>query len=667
MTQNFQTENFHDSFAIFQGGGIKVISLIGAYEACISSGIRFSGVAGTSGGAIVASLIAAGYTPIELKSLLFNQDFSKFLKNPKKINNLNQEVLLRIIRKASDIRKKNLLSGLIRMISLKGIFSAESIEEWLNEKICQKLNLKKQIAEFRDLDIPLIVVAADLVSGKPKVWSTYDTPDFSIAKAVRASSSIPLFFQPLVESDAVYVDGGMLSNLPISLAYSLLIEKRKLNHPLLAFTLTSTIDTYGANFPWSTIKYFEKLSDTIVSGNIEIQKSTLHRNVTVIPIETKGFSATDFNKMTPENKEVLFDFGVSAVKEFVAHEEDYLTFKEVNEFEKCIHYIDDYYSRLQEIFEKSHKEIIIVCKDLDWVFKLILTVSHAVFKGVKIYIFYKRNEGEKNKHRLNLLKNIGCYVEVLVPEESLDLSGVFADPNSEANCRMIINNNRAELHGVIASYYHSSYDYHVIHSITNSVKNIYIRDKKIDFDFAPSYHRVDIDYVRKRMKGNIPFYQHKRIKIHLEDVEIDDAVPHIGYIHNYKIKQIKLLNKIYEQNDFSLYEPLGIKLMNGKFSLILPPVLEQKKGRRHLLEGHTRFFVGISDRTKKVKAIVVTEVDESLPSSPKKWKDVKVIYGDEDPIDIFRGNKQDMLRNIESLVRDVNDWNDLSEMIGEID
>ena len=52
---------------VFEGGGIKGIALAGAAAAAMEAGFRFEGVVGTSAGALVGSLVAAGYTSNELR------------------------------------------------------------------------------------------------------------------------------------------------------------------------------------------------------------------------------------------------------------------------------------------------------------------------------------------------------------------------------------------------------------------------------------------------------------------------------------------------------------------------------------------------------------------------------------------------------------------------
>src|SRR5262249_57234663 len=62
---------------VFEGGGVKGIGLVGALAAIEKAGYEAVNVAGTSAGAIVASLYAAGYTAAELKPIIMGLDFNQ--------------------------------------------------------------------------------------------------------------------------------------------------------------------------------------------------------------------------------------------------------------------------------------------------------------------------------------------------------------------------------------------------------------------------------------------------------------------------------------------------------------------------------------------------------------------------------------------------------------
>jgi NTE family protein len=69
INKNISTDNLRAD-AVFEGGGVKGIGLVGAVTVMEERGYRWMNLAGTSAGAIVASLLAAGYTGPELAGIL---------------------------------------------------------------------------------------------------------------------------------------------------------------------------------------------------------------------------------------------------------------------------------------------------------------------------------------------------------------------------------------------------------------------------------------------------------------------------------------------------------------------------------------------------------------------------------------------------------------------
>lgn len=73
-----RTESDLRADAVFEGGGVKGIGLVGALAVAEERGYRWVNVAGTSAGAIVASLVAAGYGAGEMKEILQELDYRRF-------------------------------------------------------------------------------------------------------------------------------------------------------------------------------------------------------------------------------------------------------------------------------------------------------------------------------------------------------------------------------------------------------------------------------------------------------------------------------------------------------------------------------------------------------------------------------------------------------------
>jgi NTE family protein len=83
-------------------------------------------------------------------------------------------------------------------------------------KISDFLNLLTKKKRFEDLELPLAMVATDLISGQEVVMR-----EGSIAEAIRASISIPGVFCPVKREGMVLVDGAVLNRLPVETAHNL--------------------------------------------------------------------------------------------------------------------------------------------------------------------------------------------------------------------------------------------------------------------------------------------------------------------------------------------------------------------------------------------------------------------------------------------------------------
>ena len=169
--------------AVFEGGGVKGVGLVGAVSVTEERGYQFRNVAGTSAGAIISTLIAAGYSAVELKGILDELDYNNF--------------------KDKGLEDKIPLVGLLASAAFeKGIYEGDFFLEWI-----QDLLDKKGVNTFGDLVIEehrdnpkyryrLQVIAADVTRGKmlvlPRDIAHYgiDPDSLGIARAVRMSMAI---------------------------------------------------------------------------------------------------------------------------------------------------------------------------------------------------------------------------------------------------------------------------------------------------------------------------------------------------------------------------------------------------------------------------------------------------------------------------------------------
>src|SRR4051812_3136623 len=95
----YKTRFYSDCIGVFQGGGCRVAAFAGAYEAAFNLGVRLTEVAGTSAGAIVAALLAAGAEADYLVEKVQSIEFDRFLAEPRRSIFHRQAKTLRVLQK----------------------------------------------------------------------------------------------------------------------------------------------------------------------------------------------------------------------------------------------------------------------------------------------------------------------------------------------------------------------------------------------------------------------------------------------------------------------------------------------------------------------------------------------------------------------------------------
>ena len=157
------------------GGAARGFAHIGVVKVLQENDIPISCVAGTSVGAIVGAFVAAGYS---------------------------WEKMLKI---ADDIKWHALIAP---TLSGMGLVKTDRLESFIDEMLGEMT--------FDELEIPFGAVAADIVH-----WETVVFDSGPVGRAVRASASVPMVFEPLVEDDVVFVDGGVTNNIPCDVVRSM--------------------------------------------------------------------------------------------------------------------------------------------------------------------------------------------------------------------------------------------------------------------------------------------------------------------------------------------------------------------------------------------------------------------------------------------------------------
>ncbi|MEM6718829.1 MAG: patatin-like phospholipase family protein [Bacteroidota bacterium] len=274
---------------VFKGGGVLGIAYAGALQVLenhnILDGIK--GVAGTSAGSIVATLVSLKYSAPKIKEIVAATNFKKFEDgfNPLHI-----------------VTRYGLYDGNYFLNWLKGIIK----DKTGNENITFA---ELTAAGYRDLR----VFSTDLNTQNVREFSNATTPTVIVAEAVRASMSIPFFFEAWQftnnnPDDHLYVDGGTVYNYPIT-------AFKPIKNTLGFFLQSKHPKTSDLGYD-SIIQYVKTLFETLMNAqNIDFEKDKIENEVTV-RIDDLGISAIDFD-ITKEQETALYNSGFQATEAYL--------------------------------------------------------------------------------------------------------------------------------------------------------------------------------------------------------------------------------------------------------------------------------------------------------------------------------------------------------------
>jgi NTE family protein len=184
-----------------EGGGALGLAHIGVLQWFEDHHIPVDYVAGTSMGGLVGGLYAIGKSPQQLKQIVAEQSWDTIIGGETDYQDLS-------FRRKEDARAfpNRLELGFKKGLSLpSGLNSGQRVGMLIDRETLPYTHN----GSFNDLPIPFRCVATDLVTGKAVVFD-----HGSIAQAMRATMSIPGVFAPVRDRDNIYVDGGLLGNLP---------------------------------------------------------------------------------------------------------------------------------------------------------------------------------------------------------------------------------------------------------------------------------------------------------------------------------------------------------------------------------------------------------------------------------------------------------------------
>jgi len=353
---------------VFEGGGAKGSVFVGALEAFFGAGHTAGRLVGTSAGAITATLLAAGFTPAQMRAAMLETDkatgkpraalfldtakaeeLSQYVQRfdlgggaGKKIALLGGDAIVRTVLLELLRHNEHMRTG-FTFLERGGIYSGSTFVGWLEEKLAAvgvgKGCTLGQLREQKRCDLSLI--ATNTTSSEMLVLNHRTAPGVPVAMAVRMSMSIPFVWAEVNWdgkwgkyngkdiTDHTIVDGGVLSNFPIDLVATDNPRAKEFmgehTDPHQAGTLGLLIDE---QLP---VKGFENAAEKkpslrpitrlqrLVDTMTRARDNDLIRRYEpfICRLPAKGYGTTEF-EMPPEKMAALVEAGKQAMLAYLA-------------------------------------------------------------------------------------------------------------------------------------------------------------------------------------------------------------------------------------------------------------------------------------------------------------------------------------------------------------
>ena len=340
-----RVDQLFDADVVFEGGGVLGTAFLGAVRLCSEIGLRWHGIAGTSAGAITASLLSADMNIDQLEQILAHLDYMSFLSKKTSRLIFNGDP-------SDDLAHPVLLLTNLALTGELGEYSAEPFKAWLDEVL--KWAGKQTFGEVWERsrvapDRQLKVVVSDVTRGEmmvlpddlepmratvarpaegstnpiPATAATYRptlTPkqrNFGVAEAVRLSMSIPFFFEPGQLEGNTIVDGGILSNFPLWI-FDDDTPGIPPGWPTFGFRLIDRADAAPRKIEGATDLLSSMLKTMMVAGDRRYLSQRHQGRVIDIDLTGLNITATQFS-LSNGQKDQLYARGYLSAKEFFSN------------------------------------------------------------------------------------------------------------------------------------------------------------------------------------------------------------------------------------------------------------------------------------------------------------------------------------------------------------
>ena len=279
----------HNNFkytCLFGGGAIRGAAHVGVLKALKELDIELTTLAGSSVGSMVAALCAVGYSPEEVSDVFLSVNFELF-----------RDISFGFNQKFAISKGEVFLDWIRELIERK--YYGDSYQKGQSKKVC-----------FKDLDRNLVVITTNLNTCSCREFSTFETPDFEVAMAVRISCCMPGLMRALTVDDDLLVDGDLLKGKPM---WTLSKHLKNTPNRVLEIRLEGSY----AGSAQSPLEYVNGMYTCMTSAETSFIKSVYGKqdNIDCLVIDAGNVVVVDFNHPLEKRLEII-DRGYKQTKDY---------------------------------------------------------------------------------------------------------------------------------------------------------------------------------------------------------------------------------------------------------------------------------------------------------------------------------------------------------------
>jgi len=271
---------------VLEGGGALGLAHVGVLRWFEENHIPIDYVAGTSMGALVGSLYATGMSGREIDEFLQGINWNRSLRN-------ELPYRARSFRRKEDKRDypNDLEFGLKSGIVFPGGFNSGHQVGLILDRVSLPYS---ELRSFDELPTPFRCVATDLVTGKGTVFDRG-----SLTEALRATMSLPAVFSPVHRNGHVYVDGGLIENLPVDVARAMGAD--------IVIAVHLETAPLKPDQGLSVFTVLERSVNVVISVN---ELASMQKADILIPVHTGDYTSTDY-----QDAQKIVEVGYAGAKE----------------------------------------------------------------------------------------------------------------------------------------------------------------------------------------------------------------------------------------------------------------------------------------------------------------------------------------------------------------